>query len=67
MRTEKEIKKKIDSLFVMLNNAKKDEGTETADNLINDIQYQIDALLWVVKDDSGLPPLDEDEMYSCYK
>ena len=66
MRTEKEIREKIDSLLSMLANVKKDAGSETADRLITDIQCQIDMLLWVLKDNGGLPPLDEDGMYSCY-
>lgn len=67
MRTEREIKDKIDSLSDMLENVKQDEGSQVADQLINDIQYQIDMLLWVIGDESGLPPIDEDEMYNCYK
>ena len=67
MRTEREIKNKIDSLSDMLENVKQDEGSQVADQLINDIQYQIDMLLWVIGDESGLPPLDEDKMYSYYQ
>ena len=67
MRTEREIKDKIDSLSNMLENVKQDEGSRIADQLINDIQYQIDMLLWVIGDESGLPPLDEDRMYGCYQ
>ena len=67
MRTEREIKNKIDSLSDMFENVKQDEGSRVTDQLINDIQYQIDMLLWVIGDESGLPPLDEDSMYSCYK
>ena len=67
MKTEREIKDKIYSLFYMLENVKQDEGSRVADQLINDIQYQIDMLLWVIGDESGLPPLDEDSMYSCYQ
>lgn len=67
MRTDREIKDKIDSLSDMLENVKQDKGSRVADQLINDIQYQIDMLLWVIGDESGLPPLDEDSTYSCYK
>ena len=67
MKSEREIREKINSLFTMLDNVKQDEGSQIADQLINDIQYQIDMLLWVIGDESGLPPLDEDDMYSCYQ
>ena len=66
MRTEREVTDKIVSLMNMLENVKRDSGSQTADHLINDIENQIDMLLWVVEDESGLPPLDEDKTYECY-
>ena len=66
MRTEREIRDKITSLMNMLENVKKDTHSLVANQLVDEIESQIDMLLWVVKDKSGLPPLDEDEMYKCY-
>lgn len=66
MRTEREIRDKITSLMNMLENVKKDTHSLVANQLVDELESQIDMLLWVVKDDSGLPPLDEDEMYKCY-
>ena len=52
MRSEREIREKIESLDGQkFGNPKLDE----------DYCLQIDMLLWVLEDESGLPPLDERE------
>ena len=60
MRSEREIREKIDSLMKAFNKAKKAdiEAVKKA-SLIEDIAGQIDMLLWVIKDKSGYDPLDE--------
>lgn len=63
MKTWGEVHNKIDSLMDMMNNATADGANWLADN----IALQIDALLWVIGDESGLPPLDEDDTYACYR
>ena len=63
MKTWSEVHNKISSLMDMMKNAKADG----ADWLADDIALQIDALLWVIGDESGLPPLDEDDTYACYR
>ena len=57
MKTWGEVHNKISSLMDMMNNATADGANWLADN----IALQIDALLWVIGDESGLPPLDEDD------
>ena len=54
MKTWSEVHNKISSLMDMMKNAKADGANWLADN----IALQIDALLWVIGDESGLPPLD---------
>lgn len=66
MKTEREVRDKIDSMMSMLDNVRND-NSETARQLESALEYQIDMLLWIIGDRSGLPPLDEDEMYACYK
>lgn len=53
MRTENEIRRKIDSLL--------DVGRDNVNNheYYEAICCQIDALLWVIGDESGDKPLDE--------
>ena len=63
MKTEGEIRKKINSLRDMQSKAKENMD----DGISSDVALQIDMLLWVIGDNSGLPPLDEDEIYSCYQ
>ena len=63
MKTWSEVHNKISSLMDMMKNAKADGANWLADN----IALQIDALLWVIGDESGLPPLDEDDTYACYR
>ena len=62
MKSEREIREKIDSLLKMKAKVEEDEN----EGLVSEIENQIDMLLWVVGDESGLPPLDEDGLYSCY-
>ena len=60
MRSEIEIREKIDSLMEAFRKAKKaDIGVVKKANLVEDIAGQIDMLLWVVEDESGYDPLDE--------
>lgn len=66
MRTEKEIKNKLNSMTKMLDNVQKDSG-ETAQYVETTLKAQIDMLLWMLNDRSGLPPIDEDKTYSCYQ
>ena len=66
MKTELEIRNKIDSMMNMLSNVRKD-NSETARQLETGLEYQIDMLLWIIGDRSGLPPLDEEEIYACYR
>lgn len=62
MRTEREVRDKLESMETMLKRVRRgdDERMEC------DIMLQIDMLLWFLEDESGLPPLDEDPTYSCY-
>ena len=62
MRSEREVREKINSMMNMLNNVKEDRNEKLTDT----IRDQLDMLLWFVGDESGLPPIDEDPMYSCY-
>ena len=54
MRTEKEIQEKIDALMEVKRNM-----LSTYVERREEILCQIDALLWVLGDESGLPLLDE--------
>lgn len=63
MKTWSEVHNKISNLMDMMKNAKADGADQLAEN----IALQIDALLWVIGDESGLPPLDEDDTYACYR
>lgn len=65
MRSEKEIKDKIKSLIHMRRNAENTPSPIT-DELVNNLDYQIDMLLWVVEAEGGLCPLDEETMYERY-
>ena len=66
MRTENEIKDKLSSMKRMLQNVKKDDS-KVAMHLRDILESQIDILLWMLNDKSGLPPIDEDETYACYQ
>ena len=52
MRTRNEITSKIDKLLSLLENERDIEKHEN-------ICCQIDALLWVIEDESGAPLIDE--------
>jgi hypothetical protein len=62
MKSENEIREKISSLMDMESKARR----LCRDSLGDQVALQIDILLWVVGDEGGLPPLDEDGMYSFY-
>lgn len=67
MRNEKEIKDKIESLKKMYSNTYADHS-ETGRYLRDSINAQIDALYWILRDErNGLPLIDEDDMYACYR
>ena len=51
MRTTDEIKKRIDNLMMF-------EEIETNEETAERMRCQIDALLWVIGDESGAPLLD---------
>ena len=51
MRTTDEIKKRIDNLMMF-------EEIETDEKIAERMRCQIDALLWVIGDESGAPLLD---------
>ena len=62
MKTEQEIKDKIIRLEEMRTKAYKDDN----DGMVCHIDLQIDMMLWVLGEEGGLPPLDEEPIYSCY-
>ena len=67
MRTEKEIRDKLESMTNMYEKVRTGLETHTTVYLKETLQSQIDMLLWMLEDESGLPPIDEDEMYACFK
>ena len=62
MKSENEIREKIEGLQTMQRRAQKNYDFSTAEL----IALQIDMLLWIIDDKSGLPPLDENPTYACY-
>ena len=61
MRTENEIRVKIEKLMAMY-----DAIGNEYEALKEMVIAQVDMLRWVIGDGHGLPPLDEDPLYNCY-